>query len=1129
MRMAYDPGPKSQLQRVESDGRGRRRAKRVVTRLALVTGLVALASSLLVATPAFAATSVTPGSATLASNIAGSNTTYTIGFMTSSSGALVAGDTITFVAPDGTAFSSNTADYLIAVNHSDAAIVSNVAVSEVTGSGGGGISATPNQVVLTLGTSSIADGDMVTVTADNTSNPTTASNAYVIDESTSADTAAAASPTYIVTAGPAATVTKTPADDDQTAVTGQAFQNPLTVMVTDFYGNAVSGATVTFAAPASGASATFASCAGGNPEPYECSVTTNSSGAATSSTVTANGTSGMYSVSATVSSTGANADFSLTNEAAPLPTVTAGSVILSSATAGTSGVTYTVHFETSATGALTFGNMITLVAPNGTTFPSSPSTDYSVTATSGTALVTSVTVSDVQGPGDSGASATPNKVEITLGVSTIGNSDNVTVTVSSMTNPTLASTSASASYVLDESTSADSGVAASQAYSVTPGPPTKVVAVSGKTQTVPVGTSFAPFGATVEDQFGNQEGSGTLVTFTAPASGATGTFTNGTRVNTQSTGTNGEAISEVFTANDTAGGPYMVAASDSSTTGVTPADFDLTNSAGPATTVAIVSGSGQSTTVDTAFTNPLDAVVTDTFGNPVPGATVTFGAPSSGPSGTFGACAGGNPQMYECLITTNASGDATSSAFTANTAAGSYDISATSGTGAVNFSETNTVGSATTMAIVAGNSQNAPVGSAYGTALEVNVVDAHGNAVPGVSVTFTAPSGASGSFATCAGGNPQQYECVVMTDASGNATASVFTANDTAGPVTVTASATGVTSRDFALTNEPGSAATMAIVAGNSQNATVGSAYGTALEVNVVDAHGNAVPGVSVTFTAPSSGASGSFATCAGGNPQASECAVMTDASGNATASVFTANGTGGAYEVLARSEGIPSQAFHLTNKVVPGYWMVGRDGGVFGFGNAGFVGSLPGLGVHVNNIVGIVGTHDGGGYWMVGSDGGVFGFGDAGFVGSLPGLGVHVNNIVGIVPTSDGGGYWMVGRDGGVFGFGDAGFVGSLPGLGVHVNNIVGIVPTPDGGGYWMVGSDGGVFGFGDAGFVGSLPGLGVHVSNIVGIVPTPDGGGYWMVGADGGVFGFGDAGFVGSLPGLGVHVDDIVGIVPT
>ncbi len=212
-----------------------------------------------------------------------------------------------------------------------------------------------------------------------------------------------------------------------------------------------------------------------------------------------------------------------------------------------------------------------------------------------------------------------------------------------------------------------------------------------------------------------------------------------------------------------------------------------------------------------------------------------------------------------------------------------------------------------------------------------------------------------------------------------------------------------------------------------------------------------------------------------------------------------------------------------------PGYFEVGSDGSVYGFGSAIVAGTLPALGVHVHNVVGLAPTADAAGYWLVGTDGGVFAFGDAGFVGSLPGLGVHVSDIVGIVPTADGHGYWMVGTDGGVFAFGDAGFVGSLPGLGVHASNVVGIVPTADNQGYWMVGTDGGVFAFGDAGFVGSLPGIGVHVSDVVGIVPTADGHGYWMVGTDGGVFAFGDAPFIDSLPGLNVSVDNIAGLAPT
>ena len=119
-------------------------------------------------------------------------------------------------------------------------------------------------------------------------------------------------------------------------------------------------------------------------------------------------------------------------------------------------------------------------------------------------------------------------------------------------------------------------------------------------------------------------------------------------------------------------------------------------------------------------------------------------------------------------------------------------------------------------------------------------------------------------------------------------------------------------------------------------------------------------------------------------------------------------------------------------------------------------------------------------------ADGGVFAYGDASYEKSLPQLGVHVDDIVGIVPTGDGKGYWLVGADGGVFAFGDARFSGSLPALGIHVSDIVGIAATPSGNGYLLVGSDGGVFAFGAAAYRGSLPGLGVVVADIVGHRPV-------------------------------------------
>ena len=75
---------------------------------------------------------------------------------------------------------------------------------------------------------------------------------------------------------------------------------------------------------------------------------------------------------------------------------------------------------------------------------------------------------------------------------------------------------------------------------------------------------------------------------------------------------------------------------------------------------------------------------------------------------------------------------------------------------------------------------------------------------------------------------------------------------------------------------------------------------------------------------------------------------------------------------------------------------------------------------------------HDGAGYWLVGNDGGVFGYGDAHFFGSAGSL--HLNApIVGMAATPDGGGYWLVAADGGIFSYGDAGFFGSAGCL--HLN----------------------------------------------------------------------------------------------
>jgi hypothetical protein len=200
------------------------------------------------------------------------------------------------------------------------------------------------------------------------------------------------------------------------------------------------------------------------------------------------------------------------------------------------------------------------------------------------------------------------------------------------------------------------------------------------------------------------------------------------------------------------------------------------------------------------------------------------------------------------------------------------------------------------------------------------------------------------------------------------------------------------------------------------------------------------------------------------------------------------------------------------------GYWLVGRDGGVFSFGSARFYGSVPGLGVSradsrapgrsLDPIVGLAANPDGAGYWEVAADGGVFAFGDARFFGSMGGH--HLQQpVVAMAATPDGGGYWEVSADGGVFTFGDARFFGSTGAMRLN-RPVVGMMAAKNGAGYRLIASDGGIFSFGQTRFWGSLAGHALPAP-ISAAAATPDDGGYWMVAANSAVYAFGDARFEG------------------
>ena len=185
------------------------------------------------------------------------------------------------------------------------------------------------------------------------------------------------------------------------------------------------------------------------------------------------------------------------------------------------------------------------------------------------------------------------------------------------------------------------------------------------------------------------------------------------------------------------------------------------------------------------------------------------------------------------------------------------------------------------------------------------------------------------------------------------------------------------------------------------------------------------------------------------------------------------------------------------------GYWMVGRDGGIFAFGDAPFSGSTGAMKLN-QPIVGMTADPDGKGYWFVAADGGIFAF-DAPFFGSTGAMKLN-KPIVGMAATPTGQGYYLVASDGGIFSFGDAKFRGSTGDIKLN-KPIVGMAVTPNGRGYWLVASDGGVFAFGNgARFFGSTGDIKL-AQPIVGMAATNSNDGYWFVAADGGLFSFGDA----------------------
>ena len=183
----------------------------------------------------------------------------------------------------------------------------------------------------------------------------------------------------------------------------------------------------------------------------------------------------------------------------------------------------------------------------------------------------------------------------------------------------------------------------------------------------------------------------------------------------------------------------------------------------------------------------------------------------------------------------------------------------------------------------------------------------------------------------------------------------------------------------------------------------------------------------------------------------------------------------------VTRSTAADSTGRHLNSPIVAmaampngmGYILLGRDGGVFAFGNARFYGSTGGWRLNAP-VLDVTMTADGRGYWFVAADGGVFSFGDARFHGSTGSMKLS-QPVRSMTAAANGTGYWMVADDGGIFAF-NVPFEGSLPRVrdlyGYPYVSSVRMRSLPSNDGYYILGLDGTVWAFGNAKYFGSLPG---------------------------------------------------------
>ena len=214
---------------------------------------------------------------------------------------------------------------------------------------------------------------------------------------------------------------------------------------------------------------------------------------------------------------------------------------------------------------------------------------------------------------------------------------------------------------------------------------------------------------------------------------------------------------------------------------------------------------------------------------------------------------------------------------------------------------------ASNLVVSGGDSQSAPPGQAVATSPEVRVTDSQRRGVAGVSVAFTVISG-GGSVS-----NP-----AATTDTGGRASAGSWTLGAQEGTQELRASVSGLGAVTFTATAAaPAEPATLQLVSGGGQSATVGTAVPTPPRVRVLDDESKPVPGVTIVFSVVAGGGSVTGAS------------ATSNSAGEAAVASWTLGTTAGTNRLRARVSGVSPLNISATGNAGPAaaVFTAGGDG----------------------------------------------------------------------------------------------------------------------------------------------------------------------------------------------------------